>query len=62
MKLEYDKKSLDEVLKNKVLVNLVKQWNKAYDEGHADKFLDENPEFLQMMMHNAEKINCKVIE
>ncbi len=63
MKIKYDQKYLDELLKNNFLVRKTKEYTDACEKGEkqAFQFLDENPDFIQMMMHVADTDKIEVI-
>jgi len=46
----------EDIRNNKVLRYMNEQYQVAKTQGRAKEFLDENPEFVQMVMHEASKL------
>jgi hypothetical protein len=62
MWISYDKKQIDELLKNKFVVQKTLELQKALDTDTMGEFLDENPDYLQLMMHQASTLDCEIGE
>lgn len=61
MHLEVESDFIDELGKNTFLKQKVAEFSKAVDEKREKKFLDENPDFFQMMMHLAQSEKIRVV-
>jgi len=62
MRLEVSSEFMDQLSKNTFLKQKVAEFTQSVQEKRHIKFLDENPDFLQMMMHLAQSEEVKVIE
>lgn len=60
MHLEVEKEFIDEINNNSFLLKKAKEFMSLKKEA-IGKFLDENPDFVQMMMHKASSDKIKVI-
>ena len=52
---------IEEISKNTCLKNMSEQYRIAFNEGKADEFLSQNPDFIQMMMNLAQDERIEVV-
>lgn len=65
-KMRISKEYLESILNNNFLVEHIKKYKEACDKGekHAFEFLDENPDFMQVMMNvaDSDEIICEEMD
>lgn len=59
--LEVESSFIEEIGKNTFMRQKCNEFTKAVEEGKSTEFFDNNPDFLQMMMHMAQDERIKLI-
>jgi len=62
MKVQIDPTFDEEIRKNKWLIKIYKEFVEAQKSGKTTEFLNDNPDFLQMIMHLAYSEKIKIID
>lgn len=62
MQVKIDASFMKEITNNTFLRKKYVEFDRAMRENTQDKFFDENPDFVQMMMHLASSNKIKIIE
>ncbi len=56
MKVTMTDEHAEAIRNDKILYYMFERYKVAQTQGRAKEFLDENPEFYQMVMHEASKL------
>ena len=59
MKMKMPARLREELLSNKFLRSRFKELKTAKDNNRTTEFLDENPDFVQMVMNYADKVTVE---
>lgn len=61
MYLEVSERFMDDIRRNTFLRNKCKEFSEHKEEKSRTKFLNENPDFVQMLLHLSSSDEIKVI-
>lgn len=62
MHLEVESEFIESLKKNTILMEKIKEFTKSCEEKREKQFLDENPDFFQMMMNLAQSEKIRLVE